>query len=385
MFTTDLALKEDPVYGPISKRFYENPDEFAQAFAKAWYKLTHRDMGPIVRLLGPEVPAPQIWQDPLPTGEALSFIDRSDIQTLKSKILGLDSKGGLKERLFGSSAPTISALVKVAWASASTFRQTDYRGGANGARIRLAPQRDWAVNDPKELKAVLSHLGGIQKEFNSASTSGLKSISVADLIVLAGSVAVEEAAKQAGVALEVPFLPGRTDALDEHTDNASFDCMKSNADGFRNFYEEGQVNHMRPEEALLDRAHLLGLTAPEMTVLVGGLRVLGANADNSELGCLTEQKGVLTNDFFLNLLDMETKWKAVEGNRFEGTTGDKKWKATRVDLAFGHNSELRAIAEYYACSDSREIFIRDFVKAWTKVMQADRFDIPEEARRSAIV
>mmetsp|Transcript_26635 Transcript_26635/g.49761 ORF Transcript_26635/g.49761 Transcript_26635/m.49761 type:complete len:472 (-) Transcript_26635:2305-3720(-) len=389
MFTTDLALKEDPVYRPISKRFYENPDQFAEAFAKAWYKLTHRDMGPVSRLLGTEVPAPQIWQDPIPTTEELTLIGRDDIRKLKSQILG---NGGIRSRIFGRTGPTISALVKAAWASASTFRQTDFRGGANGARIALDPQKNWDVNDPDELADVLLHLKKIQTDFNNGGTDvHLTLISMADLIVLAGTVAIEEAAKAAGMDIEVPFLPGRTDALDADTDAESFAPMEPKADGFRNYYREGKENHMRPEECLVDRAHLLGLSPPEMTVLVGGLRVLGATAGNTEVGVLTDRKGTLTNDFFVNLLDMSNNWSPLEGNLFEspassgGSNKNKSWKATRVDLAFGHNSELRAMAEYYACADSKEVFVKDFVKAWVKVMNADRYDIPDQAREKMTV
>ncbi len=363
MFTTDLALKLDPIYGPISKRFHENPEEFADAFARAWYKLTHRDMGPVTRCLGPLVPAePQLWQDPVPdvTHELIGEQDTAD---LKGTIL--------------ASELSISQLVSTAWASAATFRGTDKRGGANGARIRLAPQKDWEVNNPAELGKVLQTLEGIQSAFNSSQSNG-KRVSLADVIVLGGCAAVEEAAKNAGHDLQVPFSPGRTDASQEQTDVDSFAVLEPTADGFRNYLGTG---HQRSaEELLVDRAHMLTLTAPEMTVLVGGLRVLGANTGQSELGVFTKRPGTLTNDFFVNLLDMNTKWEASSTAEqvFEGRkngAGDPSWTGTAVDLVFGSNSQLRAIAEVYACDDSQQAFLRDFVAAWDKVMNADRFDL----------
>jgi catalase-peroxidase len=362
MFTTDLALKLDPDYARISKRFHEHPDEFADAFAKAWYKLTHRDMGPIARYLGPLVPAePQLWQDPVPA-VTHPLIGEQDIAVLKERIL--------------ASGLSVSQLVATAWASASTFRGTDKRGGANGARIRLAPQKDWEVNGPAQLATVLGTLEKIQTEFNS-SASGGKSVSLADVIVLGGSAAVEQAAKNAGHAVQVPFSPGRTDATQDQTDVHSFAVLEPVADGFRNYLGKG---HRRsPEELLLDKAHLLTLTAPEMTVLIGGLRVLGANAGQSEFGVFTKQPGTLTNDFFVNLLDMSTTWHASKAEHvFEGRdrrTGDVRWTATGVDLIFGSNSQLRAIAEVYASDDSQEKFVHDFAATWGKVMNADRFDL----------
>jgi catalase-peroxidase len=363
MLTTDLALKVDPIYGPISKRFHENPDEFADAFAKAWYKLTHRDMGPYVRGLGPLVPAePQIWQDPIPPVDH-ELIAAPEIAALKAKIL--------------ASGLSISQLVSTAWASASTFRGTDMRGGANGARIRLAPQNGWEVNQPAELAKVLPVLEAIQAEFDGARTDG-KKVSLADLIVLGGSAAIEEAARKAGHAVEVPFTPGRMDASAEHTDAESFAVLEPTADGFRNYLRPGQA---KPAEKLLvDRAHLLTLTAPEMTVLVGGLRVLGATVGGSKLGVFTERPETLTNDFFVNLLDMKLMWlKSPTSDRvFDGrdrTTGKIKWSGTGVDLVFGSNSQLRALAEVFACDDSQEAFVHDFVRAWTKVMNLDRFDL----------
>jgi len=363
MLTTDLALRFDPVYEKISRRFLENPDEFAQAFAKAWYKLTHRDMGPLTRHLGPEVPAePEVWQDPIPPVDH-ELVDAADIAALKEKIL--------------NSGLTVSQLVSTAWASASTFRASDYRGGANGARIRLEPQVGWEVNEPEKLAVVLRTLEGIQQEFNAAQT-GNKKISLADLIVLGGCAAIEKAARDAGVAVEVPFTPGRMDASQEQTDVESFSYLEPKADGFRNYLGKG--TRLPAEYLLLDKANLLTLSAPEMTVLVGGLRVLGANYQQSSLGVFTDKPGVLTNDFFVNLLDMGTEWKPTseEAQTFEGrdrATGELKWTASRVDLIFGSNSELRAIAEVYACDDAKEKFVRDFVAAWNKVMMLDRFDL----------
>jgi catalase-peroxidase len=363
MFTTDLALRMDPAYGPISKHFHENPDAFADAFAKAWYKLTHRDMGPRTRCLGPLVPAePQLWQDPVPE-VAHELIGEQDIAALKGKIL----ESGL----------SVSQLVSTAWASAATFRGTDKRGGANGARIRLAPQRDWEVNQPAELGTVLQALAEIQKEFNGSQSDG-KTVSLADVIVLGGCAAVEKAAKDAGHDVQVPFTPGRTDASQEQTDVESFAVLEPTADGFRNYLANG---HRRSaEELLVDRAHMLTLTAPEMTVLVGGLRVLNANVGQSELGAFTKRPATLTHDFFVNLLDMNTKWQASSTSEqvFEGLdqgTGDLKWTGTAVDLVFGSNSQLRAIAEVYACDDSQQTFVQDFVAAWDKVMNLDRFDL----------
>ncbi len=363
MLTTDLSLKVDPIYEPISRRFHENPDEFADAFARAWYKLTHRDMGPRSRCLGSWVPAEaQLWQDPVP-GVDHELIDEDDVVALKSRVLG--------------SGLTVSQLVSTAWASAATFRGTDKRGGANGARIRLAPQKDWAVNDPAQLGDVLKTLEAIQVDFNGAQSDG-KRVSLADLIVLGGCAAVEEAAKQAGHEIEAPFVPGRTDAVQEQTDVESFAVLEPTADGFRNYLGNG---HHRPAEVLLvDRAQMLTLTAPEMTVLVGGLRVLGGNAGGAELGVFTDRQEVLTNDFFVNLLDMATEWQASAGREgvFEGrdrSTGEVRWTGSAVDLVFGSNSQLRAIAEVYACDDSQEQFVHDFVAAWAKVMNLDRFDL----------
>ena len=363
MLTTDLALRMDPIYTPISKRFHENPEEFADAFAKAWYKLTHRDMGPRTRCLGPLVPAePQLWQDPVPD-VTHALIGEQDIAALKGKIL----ESGL----------SISQLVSTAWASAATFRGTDKRGGANGARIRLAPQKDWEVNNPAQLVTVLQTLEGVQTDFNSAQSGG-KRVSLADVIVLGGCAAVEQAAKDAGHDVQVPFSPGRTDAAQEHTDVDSFSVLEPTADGFRNYLGNG---HTRPaEELLVDRAHRLTLTAPEMTVLVGGMRVLNANVGQSELGVFTKRPEVLTNDFFVNLLDMNTTWQASSTSErvFEGRdrgTGEVQWTGTAVDLVCGSNSQLRAIAEVYACDDSQQAFVRDFVAAWDKVMNLDRFDL----------
>ncbi len=363
MLTTDLSLRMDPIYGPISKRFHENPEEFADAFARAWYKLTHRDMGPIARYLGPEVPAEQLlWQDPLPAVDQ-ELIDADDSAALKSRIL----ESGL----------SVSQLVSTAWASASTFRGSDKRGGANGARIRLAPQKDWAVNQPDQLATVLGVLEGIRQGFNSAQSGG-KRVSLADVIVLGGCAAVELAAKNAGHDVEVPFSPGRTDARQDQTDEESFAVLEPTADGFRNYVGNG---HRRAaEELLVDRAQLLTLTAPEMTVLVGGLRVLDANVGQSDRGVFTRRPGTLSNDFFVNLLDMNTSWQASSASEgvFEGRdsgTGEVKWTGTAVDLVFGSNSQLRAIAEVYACDDAQQAFVRDFVAAWAKVMNLDRFDI----------
>ncbi len=363
MFTTDLALKLDPVYAPISKRFHENPEEFADAFAKAWYKLTHRDMGPRTRCLGPLVPAePQLWQDPVPDVGHQLIGDR-DVADLKDKLLG----AGL----------SISQLVSTAWASAATFRGTDKRGGANGARIRLAPQKDWQVNNPAELQSVLPTLEKIQTEFNSSQSNGA-TVSLADVIVLGGCAAIEKAAKNAGHDIQVPFSPGRTDALQEQTDVESFAVLEPTADGFRNYLGTGQSRSA--EELLVDRAHMLTLTAPEMTVLVGGMRVLNANVSQAAMGVFTTRPEMLTNDFFVNLLDMNTQWEAsstAEG-LFEGRdhgTNDVKWTGTAVDLVFGSNSQLRAIAEVYGCIDSEQAFVRDFVAAWDKVMNLDRFDL----------
>ncbi len=367
MLTTDLSLKVDPAYEPISRRFYEQPQELADAFAKAWYKLTHRDMGPHARFLGPLVPAePQIWQDPVPAVDH-ELIGEADVADLKRRLL--------------DSGLSVSQLVSTAWASASTFRHTDKRGGANGARIRLAPQKDWAVNNPAELETVLHTLEGIQQEFNSAQ-SGDKRVSLADLIVLGGCAAVEQAAKDAGYDVQVPFTPGRTDASLAHTDVDSFDVLEPKADGFRNYLQPGQ---RRSAEALLvDRAQLLTLTAPEMTVLVGGLRALNANAGQSDLGVFTERPETLTNDFFVNLLDMGIDWQPaasandVADDLFEGrdrATGEVKWTGSRIDLLFGSNSQLRAIAEAYAADDAKEVFVHNFVAAWDKVMMLDRFEL----------
>ncbi|MGW1893504.1 catalase/peroxidase HPI [Streptomyces sp. NPDC002004] len=363
MLTTDLSLRFDPAYEQISRRFLENPDEFADAFARAWFKLTHRDMGPIARYLGPEVPAETLlWQDPLPE-VTHELVDADDIASLKERIL--------------SSGLSVSQLVSTAWASASSFRGSDKRGGANGARIRLQPQSGWEVNDPDELATVLRTLEGIQESFNSAQT-GDKRISLADLIVLAGGAGVEQAAKDAGHDIEVPFTPGRADASQEQTDVESFAALEPNADGFRNYLGKG--NRLPAEYLLLDRANLLTLSAPELTVLVGGLRVLGANHQQSPHGVLTSTPGSLTNDFFVNLLDLGTTWKATseDAHTFEGrdaATGEVKWTGSRADLVFGSNSELRALAEVYASDDAKEKFVNDFVAAWVKVMNLDRFDL----------
>ncbi len=363
MLTTDIALKVDPIYRPIAKRFQENPEAFAQAFAKAWYKLIHRDMGPLSHYLGPLVPSePQLWQDPVPhLGHEL--VTEEDIVTLKREIL--------------ASGLSIPELVSTAWASAATFRATDMRGGANGARIRLAPQKDWDVNNPNTLAEVLRKLTAIQEEFNRSQASG-KRVSLADLIVLGGCAAIEQAAARAGHVVRVPFSPGRTDASQEQTDVESFAVLEPNADGFRNYIRIGEK--LPPEHLLLDRAFLLTLTAPEMTVLIGGLRSLLANYDQSLTGVFTDRPGTLTNDFFVNLLDMRTEWKlsSLSDHLYEGrdrATGDLRWTGSAVDLVFGSNSQLRAISEVYACADSKEMFVGDFVAAWTKVMNLDRFDL----------
>jgi catalase-peroxidase len=364
MLTTDLALRLDPAYEKISRRFLEHPTEFADAFARAWFKLTHRDMGPLSRYLGPLVPTePQLWQDPVPPVNH-ELIGAKDIAALEDEIL--------------ASGLSISQLVSTAWASASTFRGTDKRGGANGARIRLAPQKDWVVNNPPELAKVLRTLEGIQKAFNDSHAGGKKRVSLADLIVLGGCAACEQAARNAGFAVQVPFTPGRTDASQEQTDAEAFEVLEPTADGFRNYLRLG---HERPaEHQLIERAGMLTLSAPEMTVLVGGMRVLNANARPSDLGVFTRRPGTLTNDFFVNLLDMDTEWKPTSdaGETFEGrgrATGERRWTGSRVDLVFGSNSELRALAEVYACDDAQEKFVRDFVDAWNKVMNLDRFDL----------
>jgi catalase-peroxidase len=362
MFTTDMALRLDPAYEKISRRFYENPEQFAEAFAKAWYKLTHRDMGPVSRLLGPEVPPAQLWQDPVPAVDH-ELVGGAEIATLKTKLL--------------ASGLSISQLVYTAWSSASTFRGSDKRGGANGARIRLAPQKDWEVNQPAELVKVLQTLEKVRSEFN-ASQTGKKRISLADLIVLGGCAAVEAAAKQAGQTIDVPFAPGRTDATQDMTDVESFAVLEPKADGFRNYIRKDQT--IPSEELLIDKAQLLTLTAPEMTVLVGGLRVLNANYGKSQLGVFTSRPESLSNDFFINLLDMGIEWKKSPQceHFFEGrsrTSGEVKWKATAVDLIFGSNSQLRALCEVYASSDATGKFVRDFVAAWNKVMNLDRFDL----------
>ncbi len=363
MLTTDLALRFDPIYEQISRRFYENPQEFADAFARAWFKLTHRDMGPIQRYLGPLVPQETlIWQDPLPAVDH-ELVDAADVAALKQQIL--------------ASGLSVSQLVSTAWASASTFRSSDKRGGANGARIRLQPQRGWEVNDPDTLTHVLNTLEGIQESFNGSQAGG-KRISLADLIVLAGCAGVEQAARNAGHEVQVPFTPGRTDATQDQTDVESFAPLEPKADGFRNY--RGKGNRLPSEYLLLDRANLLGLSAPEMTVLVGGLRVLGTNYEQSPLGVFTSRPQALTTDFFVNLLDMGTTWKPAseDAEVFEGrdpATGEVKWTASRVDLVFGSNSELRALAEVYASDDAQEKFVRDFVTAWDKVMQLDRYDL----------
>ena len=364
MLTTDLALKVDPVYGPITKRFHEHPDQLAEAFAKAWYKLLHRDMGPASRYLGPWVPEPQLWQDPVPQVDH-GLIGQEDIAALKGKIL--------------ASGLSISRLISTAWASAASFRGTDKRGGANGARIRLAPQKDWEVNDPPELAKALRTLEQIRRDFNSSQSGrNRKKVSLADLIVLGGCAAVERAAKNAGYDVTVPFAPGRTDATQEQTDVESFAALEPTFDGFRSYLRDGEV--LSPEALLLERATLLTLTAPQMTVLVGGMRALNANFRRSRHGVFTDRPETLTNDFFVNLLDMRTEWKASASSPdvYEGrdrATGKVKWTGTAVDLVFGHNSQLRALAELYASDDSKEKFVRDFVAAWGKVMNLDRFDV----------
>ena len=363
MTTADMALKMDPIYAPISKHFHENPNEFADAFARAWFKLTHRDMGPIARYLGPEVPKEElIWQDPIP---ALTheLVNDKDIADLKNIIL--------------NSGLSVSQLVSTAWASASTFRGSDMRGGANGGRLRLAPQKNWEVNNPPQLAKILSVLEGIQKEFNNAQSIN-KQVSLADLIVLGGSVGIEIAAKNAGHNITVPFTAGRADATQAQTDLESFAVLEPRADGFRNYIDAHHVSSA--EEMLVDKAQLLTLTVPEMTVLVGGMRVLGTNFNNSKHGVFTNKQDALTNDFFINLLDLNTTWKATSEseNVFVGSnrkTGEIKWTGTRVDLIFGSNSELRALAEVYACKDSQDKFVKDFVATWTKVMNLDRFDL----------
>jgi catalase-peroxidase len=362
MLTTDLALREDPVYGEISRRFLDNPEQFAEAFAKAWYKLLHRDMGPVSRYLGPWIPEPQLWQDPVPAVDH-ELIDAGDVATLKRTLL--------------DSGLSVSQLVSTAWASAASFRDTDKRGGANGARIRLAPQKDWEVNEPAQLATVLTTLEQVQQDFNAAQSGG-KKVSLADLIVLGGAAAVEQAARDAGVEVEVPFRPGRTDALQEDTDVDSFAVLEPRADGFRNYLRAGEK--LQPETLLLDRANMLALTAPEMTVLVAGLRVLGTNHGGAQHGVFTDRPGTLTNDFFVNLLDMGTEWKASESaeNVYEGrdrATGEIARTATAVDLVFGANSQLRALAEVYGADDAKEKFVKDFVAAWVKVSELDRFDL----------
>jgi catalase-peroxidase len=363
MTTADLSLRFDPIYEPIARRFHKDPQALADAFARAWFKLTHRDMGPKVRYLGPEVPAEDlIWQDPLPPVDH-PLIDAKDIADVKAKVL--------------ASGLSVAELVSAAWASASTFRGSDKRGGANGARIRLAPQKDWEANQPAQLGKVLGVLGTIQQAFNGAQAGG-KKVSMADLIVLAGCAAVEEAAKAAGYAVEVPFAPGRTDTSQDQTDLKSFAVLEPQADGFRNYQKTTFT--VSAEEMMVDKAQLLTLSAPEMTVLIGGLRMLGANVGQSQHGVFTKRPGTLTNDFFVNLLDMDTVWKPASDARdtFEGRdrkTGEIKWTATRVDLVFGSNSQLRALAEVYAQDDAQGKFVRDFVAAWNKVMNLDRFDL----------
>jgi catalase-peroxidase len=363
MTAADMAMRMDPIYEPIARHFHQNPDEFADAFARAWFKLTHRDMGPRSRYLGPEVPAEVlIWQDPVPAVDHV-LIDDQDVAALKGTIL--------------ASGLTVPELVSTAWASASTFRGSDKRGGANGARIRLAPQKDWEANQPVQLANVLGTLEGIQREFNGAQSGG-KQVSLADLIVLAGCAGVEQAANNAGHTVTVPFAPGRTDASQEQTDVDAFAVLEPIVDGFRNYQKANYT--VSAEELLLDRAQLLTLSAPEMTVLVGGMRALNANVGQSQQGVFTQRPGSLSNDFFVNLLDMGTEWKAVSDTEdvFEGRdrkTGGRKWTGTRVDLIFGSHSQLRALAEAYACADAEEKFVHDFVAAWNKVMNLDRFDL----------
>ena len=362
MFTTDLSLKEDPAYRVIAQRFLENPKEFEKAFARAWFKLTHRDMGPKARYVGNDLPSESfLWQDPVPTADYEMINDR-DVKKLKNQIL----ETGL----------STSELVKAAWASASSYRDTDMRGGANGARIQLAPQNTWAVNDPEEVSKVLAALKKIQDDFNSKKSD--KKVSLADLIVMGGAAAIEEAAKKAGTPVDVPFIPGRTDATQAQTDVDSFNNLKPTADGFRNYYESD--NYHSPTELLVDKANLLALTVPEMTVLVGGLRALNANTNNSQHGVFTDTPGTLNNHVFVNLLDMSTQWvkSTATPGIYEGrnrSTNELKWTATPVDLIFGSHSELRAIVEVYAADDGQDKFVQDFIKAWTKVMQSDRFDL----------
>jgi catalase-peroxidase len=366
MLTTDLSLRFDPAYEKISRRFLQHPDQFADAFARAWFKLTHRDMGPRARYLGPEVPAEALlWQDPIPALDH-ALVDAQDIATLKAQIL--------------ASGLTVAERVSIAWASASTFRGSDKRGGANGARIRLAPQKEWPVNQPTQLAKVLKTLEGLQSAFNGAQRGGNKKVSLADLIVVAGCAGVEQAASAAGHAVTVPFTPGRMDASQDQTDVAAFEVLEPVADGFRNYLKSPYSTPA--EQLLIDRAQLLQLTAPEMTVLLGGLRVLGIHNGPAAHGVFTRRPGVLSNDFFVQLLDMDTAWKAVpgDGNTFEGCdrkTGALKWTGTRVDLVFGSNSQLRALAEAYAGSDAEPAFVRDFVSAWTKVMNLDRYDLEQ--------
>jgi catalase-peroxidase len=363
MLTTDLSLRFDPIYEKISRHFLENPDALADAFARAWFKLTHRDMGPRARYLGPEVPQEElIWQDPIPA-ITHKLVDDNDVAALKAKVL--------------ASGLTVSQLVSTAWGSASTFRGSDKRGGANGARIRLTPQKYWEVNNPAQLATVLEKLAEIQKEFNDAQSDG-KKVSIADLIVLAGSAAVEKAAKEGGYDVKVPFSAGRSDALQEQTDVESFSLLEPVVDGFRNYQK--RVGSVSPEELLIDKAQLLKLTAPELAALIGGLRVLDTNYDGSRYGVFTKRPGVLSNDFFVNLLDMSTAWKSTSDHKlvFEGrdrATGQVKWTGTRTDLVFGSNSELRAVAEVYASADAKEKFVKDFVAAWSKVMNLDRYDL----------
>lgn len=362
MLTTDLSLKLDPVYAPIAKRFHENPDQLADAFARAWYKLLHRDMGPVSRYLGPWIPEPQLWQDPVPAVDH-ELVGDADVADLKSRIL--------------ASGLTVPQLVSTAWASAASFRGTDKRGGANGARIRLAPQKDWEVNNLPEVRDTVAALDRIRQEFADSRGDGVR-ISLADLIVLGGCAAVEQAARSAGHTVTVPFSPGRTDASQEQTDVDSFAVLEPRADGFRNYLRAGEK--LSPETLLLDRANLLTLTAPEMTVLIGGMRVLDTGFRQSRHGVFTDRPGALTTDFFVNLLDMGTEWKPSTSteNVYEGrdrVTGDVTWTATAADLVFGSNSQLRALSEVYACQDAGEKFVRDFVAAWTKVMELDRFDL----------
>ncbi len=363
MLTTDLALRLDPIYGPITKRFHENPDELAEAFAKAWYKLLHRDMGPISRYLGPWVAEPQLWQDPVPPVDH-ELIDDADVAELKTKIL--------------DSGLSVSRLVATAWAAAASFRGTDKRGGANGARLRLEPQKDWAVNEPDELAPALAKLEQIQAEFNGAQNGGGKRVSLADLIVLAGCAGVEQAAKAAGHDVTVPFTPGRTDASQEETDTDSFAVLEPAGDAFRNYVRDGVT--LSPETLMLDRAYMLRLTAPELTVLLGGLRAIGINTGGSRHGVFTDRPETLTTDFFVNLLDMGTEWAVSDGDEevYEGrdrATGEVKWTATAADLVFGSHAQLRALAEVHASDGAEDGFVRDFVAAWDKVMNLDRFDL----------